>query len=215
MSQKKSKVKHALSPIQKQAVAAEFAKLEQREEIILVFDQTFSAANAGSGATLVTVSAIPQGVAQGDRVGDQINFHDFTFNFQIVQINADLYSNFRIMFFQWKVNTGLQTPTLADILQNTSAIGLYSMTNWPLRDQFNILYDEIHGMSGSTTSLTSQSDNAWINLKLSRRPKRRVIFNAGATSGSNQIYLLVISDSAIAPFPQYNLATRYFYVNQL
>jgi hypothetical protein len=168
--------------------------------------------NIGAGATLQSLCGMLQGNIQGDRVGDMAFLRRVQITYQIVQANSDLYTDTRIIFFQWFPNTTLAIPVLANILPNTSTVGLYSTTNWQYRDQYRILYDVIHSQSGSTTSLTSTS-NINVHNRLINGYKRNLVYTPGTAFGENQIYLLMISDSAATPFPVISYAFRVEYTD--
>jgi len=187
------------------------ASLASQEETKL-FDVNVSAATVGSGGTITALSNMAQGVGVRQRTGDDVLHKSISLTYQLVQLNADIYSDTRIIVFEWMPNTGLLVPVLADILDNTAAIGLYSHYTWDLRDQYKILYDKIHSLSGLTTAPTANSNVNVLNHKI-RLPKVKAEYATAATTGSKQIYSLWISDSAIAPFPVISWTSRYNYTD--
>jgi len=181
---------------------------EKRKHEVKVFDTSQSAANIGAGATVSALTAVPQGVTQSERVGDQMEFVDCEFTYQLVQANADIYSDVRVIIFQWFPNTTISgAPVLADILPNTAAVGLYSAYNWQYRSQYHILFDKLWSLAGLTTAPTSKTAVSQLNVRL-KNMRKEVVFTPGTTNGSNLLWLLTISDSVIAPFPQFNLQYR-------
>jgi len=195
----KPKIKREIKREVKQALAA--------NQEIKIFDVNLSAQSLTAGSTITTLSNPPQGVGVRQRVGDDIELRSLRLNYQIVQLNADIYSDSRIIIFRWYPNTGLASPSLASILDNTAAIGLYSQYSWDTRDQYKILYDRTHSMSGTTAAPTSNSTIS-VMLHKVHVANLKIQFAAGATTGSNQIFALWISDSVIAPFPLISWSTR-------
>jgi len=178
-----------------------------RELEVKIFDLNVSAANVGSGSTLNVLSSPAQGVGRSQRTGDSITLHSLNVTYAIVQANTDIYSDTRIIIFQWFPNTSLSSPVLADILENTGAIGLYSQYAWDTRDQYRIMYDRLHSQAGLATAPTATTNVSVFNRKVGV-PRKNIDFTTGVTSGSNTLWTLWISDSAIAPFPLLNFTSR-------
>jgi len=187
----------------KQEIKAEML----REQEVKIFDVNVSATSVGAGATLIPLSNMAQGVGRSQRVGDSASLIGLNMTYEIVQLNADIYSDTRVIIFQWFPNTALLVPVLADILQNTAAIGLYSQYNWENRDQYRILYDRLHSQSGLATAPTSTSNESVLNRRVGVQ-RKLMEFAIASTTGSNQLYVLWISDSSIAPFPIINFTSR-------
>jgi hypothetical protein len=177
------------------------------------FDTNLSAQNIPSAGTLQGLSLVPQGVGQSQRVADELFAKSLNVTWEIVQLNADIYSNSRLIIFQWFPSTNLGVPTTADILQSTGAVGLYSQYNWEFRLNYRILYDELIAMAGLVTSPCGISNISRLNI-LIKDFKHNFEYHPAATSGINQLYLLYISDSAATPFPLFSFASRLEYTDE-
>lgn len=171
------------------------------------FDTWVQAQSVGSGGTITPLCGIAQGVSQSERVADSTFMDALKFTYELVQINADTYSDTRVIIFQWHLSTQISTIVLADILYNTAGIGLYSQFNWPLRTQYTILYDKIHSQAGSTTSLTVTS-NVNVHNKVITNFAKKLVFQPNSVNGTEQLFALFISDSAATPFPLINFSSR-------
>jgi len=118
---------------------------------------------------------------------------------------GDVYNNVRFIVFQWHPNT---TPTAATLLLNgpSGVIDIYSMYSHDYRQQFTILCDHTFTTVGNsnaaqtpgTSVLTSGVKTFKIPLT---RAQKQAQYSAGTTNGTNQLYIGVISDSALATHP--------------
>jgi len=199
---------------ERQLIAQVVRKAERRARELKFFDTSQSAQSIGAGAALNVLTGVTQGVGQSQRVADMLEYDHVNFTYSIQQANADIYSDVRVIIFQWHPNTTLTgSPVLANILPNTAAIGLYSATNWQYRDQFTILYDKLWSLSGLATAPTSTTTVNGHNIRLNNM-RKKVTFSPGAITGDNLLWLLTISDSSIAPFPLFNIQFRTVYCDE-
>jgi len=180
------------------------------DEELKIFDVFTNTQNIGTGGTLANQTLIPQGVGNSQRVSDEVYLRRLLFTWQVVQLNTDIYGDVRIILFQWHPNTAIATPTLASILQNTTGNGLWTAYNWQERDQYTVIYDEVVSAAGLATAPTASSNQRALNIRLTP-PRRKMVFALASTAASNSVWLLQVSDSAIAPFPvmTYNLRIEY------
>ncbi len=101
----------------------------------------------------------------------------------------------------------LYVPVPSDILQTISN-SVHSMLDWQNSSQFLILHDRLFTLAGDSTNVTASTNQCWAG-EISLAPiHKRSEFGIGVTTGSNQIYCLFISDSALTPFPQVNFSSR-------
>jgi hypothetical protein len=182
-------------------------KVLKENKELKFFDVSSSAFTVGSGATLSLLSGIPQGVAQSQRVGDQVELVSLEITYEVVQANTDIYSNTRVLIFQWFPNTILSVPALASILYNTAAIGPYSQYNWQLRDQYHVIYDKLMSQAGLSTAVASTTNMSILHHRLTNF-RKTVKFSPAVTAASNNLFFLFMSDSSIAPFPVGSFAAR-------
>jgi len=122
--------------------------------------------------------------------------------------NADNFNVSRVIIFQWHPNTSLGAPIVADILQTVTVYGMY---DWQMSNQFTILYDKVHFMTGAANAPTTGSSQGYFGKIDLSRVRNRAEFSGAITSGSEQLFILIISDSAVIPFPLFNVNTRLTY----
>jgi len=197
----------------KQIAAQEIVRLNRRELQLCYVFTYLQAANITSGGNIYALSNIAQGDGISQRRGDAIRFVSFNMTYELVQLNSDIYSDVRVCIFQWMENTGLINPVIADVYQSLSAIGLYSPHAFALRDSVKVLYDSLHSLSGITTNPTSTSNMSFLNVPLQRLPKAVMNFNAGATTGYNQLFAALVSDTSLAPFVLGNFSWELYFHN--
>jgi hypothetical protein len=192
-------------------------KAKRTRRIILTkvemkYFDTLSVANSiGSGATLFQLSTVPQGVAQTQRVGDFIKPLKLIFNFSLYTVNADIITTIRLIFFRWVPSTALVLPVLADILEAPASSNVLSHFNYQLQQNYSVLSDRQFQAAGIVTSPCNSSNFGGTGLEIPLGSNPELEFNLGATTSTNHLYLLAISDSALAPFPLLNFSSRLYY----
>lgn len=172
---------------------------------IKIYDLFVANATATNVGTITNLVLPTQGTGAGQRVGDTIQLRRMTFNYTVSTQNADIFNRVRLVLFIWKPNAFLVAPTIATLTNGTGTTTTQWMYDWQYSNQFTILYDKIHYLSGLATAPTvggCQGGSIEMNLN------SRVEFSPGATLGSNQLYLAYISDSLVAPFPLLEYGSR-------
>lgn len=164
------------------------------------------------GAILPGICPITQGIGASQRTGDTVFWRNIYINYTLVTQNADVFSTARIILFQWHPNSTIIAPTVQDVLQTANNLSMY---DWQFSNQFAILYDRVHIQSG-TASVPADSGNQGYfgSINFSKGTALKALYSPGVITGSEQFYLLVISDSLIAPFPTFNAITRVVYSNE-
>jgi len=155
-----------------------------------------------------SMTNVSQGVGVSQRTGDTLFNKELFLNYNCVAINADIFSSLRVIVFQWKPNTSLVVPTVTDILQTAN---IFSMYDWQFSSQYTILYDKIHNFAGVPAAPSSSGNQSYFGKIDISRASRRVEFSPGAVSASNELFILVISDSVAIPFPQFTCISRLTY----
>jgi len=194
-------------------VRKEVKREEMRNSVLKFIDTFLNSANVGSGGTLTSLATIPQGAAQSNRVGDHIIADHLRLHMNIIQSNTDVYTSVRSIVFQWYPNTALTAPAVASILQNSTGNGLWTDFNFQYRQQYTVLYDMTHsgaGLAAAPTASTNFSFRRPVKIRIPLRTNG-IEFTPGATSQTNSIWLLQISDSAVTPFPIVSWNARLFY----
>jgi hypothetical protein len=149
--------------------------------------------------TLTSQNIIPQGDTDNTRDGDSCLLKKTRMAFS-VQL-ADTTNLVRVMMLQWKPYS---TPAVSAILFNTgSIVSPLSSLNKDQNQQYTVLYDRVfylhagNALDGDVIEVTPSSEH--------------LQFVAGTTSGTNQLYLLTISDSSAASHPIFSAyVTSYF-----
>lgn len=148
---------------------------------------------------LSCLSLVPQGDTDTSRDGDQL----YATSMQVKGYFscADTTNQVRLIFFIWKPET---SPTNDDILATTTK-GSINYVNAPYhhdgRGSFTVLSDRCYSLALGTTSAKKQFSH---NIKLNKKLK----YNAGTTAGYNQIWFMVLSDSAAVSHPSVNMTSR-------
>lgn len=149
-----------------------------------------------SGA-IIDVSAIAQGDGDTNRNGDQLTLTSYELKYNWVQ--ADTTNLVRTIIFQWLPNTSAGAPTVGSVLiaaplgTATAPLAVYDHDN---RYNFRILYDKLHRLDAAHVIQGNE-------IMITKFARNRIQFNGGATTGSNRIYILIISDSAAAAHPTF------------
>lgn len=169
------------------------------------------ASNIGSGSSLFALSLVPSGDQQSQRVSDFIQPLRLLFNFSLYTVNSDIVTTVRLIFFRWIPSTALIAPVVASILEAPSAANVLSHFNFQLQDNYKILLERQFQASGITVAPTVNSNFGATGFGISLKDNPEIEFTLTATTGSNHLYLLAISDSAVTPFPILNFSTRLYY----
>jgi len=174
------------------------------------FDTLSLANNIGAGGTLFNLSIVPQGDAQSTRIGDFIHARKLVFNYSLYTANADIVTTIRLIFFRWQ-STQFALPVIADILEAAASSNVLSHYNYQFQDNYKVLWEKQYQVAGTATNPTVTSSIGATGLAIPLKGNNDIEFSLGATVGSNQIYLLALSDSSLAPFPLLNFSARLYY----
>lgn len=137
------------------------------------------------------LSDVPQGDTDQTRNGDSLYL-------RTVRILGDVRAGdttnaCRVIVFQWLDDS---TPTVASVLQTTSGVtAVFSPYLHDQRKKFRIMYDKMFVVAANG------NDAKVFDTKYLRPPIKKVAFTAATTTGSNKIFLLLISDSTAVTHP--------------
>lgn len=191
---KKKFVKKPSKKIEKEIKKVVKAELKQEVEH-KYFDTTNLSVPSWNG-TIIDLSAIPIGTSSTTRIGNKIQPISTRLAMEIIGPNAvgSTYCEFRYIIFRWKPDS---VPTAANII---SVIGSNQTPHAPLvvdqRDQFTVIKDKLFNLSAALSGFTTES--SFQSHIINKRVRRPVIsFDSAATTGSNKLYLLFISDGTI------------------
>jgi len=198
----------------------------QRSEVnsLIHRQQELKYFSAVATATAVTVTGaitgvpfdVPQGDTDQSRDGDQLMWcGHIDLKLQCVNgqgATADIYNNIRYMIFQWHPSS---TPTSAAILLNgpSGAPDIYSNYNHDQRQQYLVLFDRVFTTVGAGNTAPIPNTNiVTTGLKTFRvsleRATKKAQYQAGGATGTNRLYVLYLSDSALATHPTLAYATK-------
>ncbi len=170
------------------------------------FDVTNSGAVLSSGI-VNPLSDVTQALTISGRTGDNMTITRIFVNYSWNSATADVFATTRVLIVQWIPNTQFAgTPTAAVLLQSSSAVD--AMYNFQYSNQFRVLYDAVHFLSGTATAPTASTNIGYYGEIGRRKFAPNVSFAPGAITGSNKIYCLLITDSAVAPSPSYTMQSR-------
>lgn len=157
-----------------------------------------TSAPAGPLAVTAKLTAIGQGIASNQRTGDHIILKEVYL--KVITEIADTYNTLRFIVFQWIPNDAVETPTVGAILQDP-ALGVYSHYNDTNLDgvKYRILLDRVYLLNTGSYNRTMKG----YRLFGKRLARKKLVFNPTATTGFNQIYTLMMSDSIAAPNPTF------------
>lgn len=149
----------------------------------------YTAVNA-SGA-LTKWSGVSQGDTVINRDGAEIHFREIDLRFNVFPTAAAVMTGnaFRIIVFQWKPDDAVSTPGMSTILDSSFTQPCFSPTRYETRQQFRVLFDRLYRVYNGGPGCAG----AHVHL---RKAAKRIRFT-GATTGTNMIYVLVISDAAV------------------
>jgi hypothetical protein len=174
-------------------------------------DITSLANSIGSGATLQNLGLIPQGDQQNQRIADFARLRKIFYNYSMYIANADIVTTVETKFYKWIVNTALATPLIANLLQNPAAANSLSHENFEYQQNYRLLWQRRYRAVGTATNPTTAANFGRNNqrIKIGGDPVQK--FNPTSTGGSNQLYIMNISDSALTPFPILNYVVRVYF----
>lgn len=189
-----------MKKIAKQAVSS-----YDRKHTELKYIDTINSTSPTYNGVIIDISNISNGTDEHTRIGVKVQPHSLYFNGECVgSSQSNSYNEVRFLIFQWKQPSGLNPPTVAQILALTASNQTpHSPYVWDQRDQFRIIYDKTR-IIDSTTDNSNISAVTW--KKFFKLEKLHTIqFDNGFNTGSYRIYFLAVSDGAV-----YN-PTIYYY----
>lgn len=192
---RRRKTKRPLSRPQRAAV---------REMIKGVPERKYYAITGNTGTYspfVVDFSNISQGDTISTREGDVITPVSLNMKYRIIRdsgVAAATPDTVRLIIAHWHPDTALTgTPAITDILQTGTAAGFLESGykfNKNERSQFSIVYDRTHRNLFERALGRDACAQGWVRTPL----RKKIKFNAAATTGSNKLYMFVISQSVSA-----------------
>lgn len=206
----KKQAKRVLSPAQARAVARMIDRELETKRISLHSNGTIAVTG-----TLTLISNIAQGVTNITRVGEYVRLKRLLLNWRVnapsggLFTAADNYNNVRIVVFRWKLSDAAVSPAIGNILEPTATDPTVALYNFDQAERFQVLYDKRVTVfntavyNGSGIDTRPGPDHSKVNEKpiyvgLNNMP---IEFEGNTATGTGQIYLLMVSDSAFSPHP--------------
>lgn len=200
----KKKAKPSLTPVQQQAVTREVKRQMNRASEKKVTDVALvptSINYTGFTGSLLT------NLIRGDT--DMNNFDGGTIYPQAVELRyrvtsangAGLWNCVRVMIGQSKL---LGTPTPGNVLQTTgSSTAVVSPRLWERMKNYKILYDQVHALNYES------NQTEWYKVYLNKGllPVEYTA-SGGLSITKGDIFILIISDDAVAPAPSIEYMSR-------
>lgn len=169
---------------------------KDEEEKYAIVQASYSVSTTAGIYSLANTS---QGSSGGTHIGDECRLKSIWFRWQTIV--ADTYNVVRIIVFVWKPNIGFATPAALNILKTvTTPNQLTTCYNEDGEDMYHILYDNVIPMVTGNTNTKVGKFQKRLNLKQD--------FLTGSSNCSNNIYVLLISDSGAAADPTVNFTSR-------
>lgn len=157
--------------------------------------------------TMYDLSAVAQGDIDNQRDGDKLTPKGLNFHYNASVADASNY--IRVIIFHWKQNNISVSPTGSYLVSpfQSSVNAVLAPYNWDTRMNYKILKDFVIRLNSSDRTTA----NGHFYLSLKSLPK--VAFDSGTTSGSNHIYMFVVSDSGAATHPGLRWISRLSFVD--
>jgi len=168
--------------------------LKEVQELKLFIVQGTSTSTDYNGAC-TDLSAIPQGDTDITRDGDRVQLMEWSFRWAAVV--GDAYNLVRVVLFQWTPDTASVTPSPSNVIQTTGTI------NAPLSYKSIDFVKNVHVLYDKTVFVDTYHP-VMVNQVLIRRFHDKQMQFTGATSRTNGLFILYISDSAAVTHPAIN-----------
>lgn len=154
-------------------------------------------------------STIAQGTGQTARVGSSIFMKRIRIRMTLQA--ADIQNSLRVIIFQWKENNANLVPAPTDIitLSTNPWQSAYNYTH-KLARNFHICYDRTFSLSSLGSPVVIDRT---INLYGKRLGAKHLVYEPATSSGTNQYYMLVVSDSVGAPNPAIGTTWEFYYTD--
>jgi len=183
-----------------------------KDRIIKYFDTYSSGVNSTTTVGYLDVSAITQGIAQGQRISDTLWIASIDCRFNITTANTDIFSVMRHALFIWKQNSNSVTPGATSIFEDAATWGIVTPENFEGRGYYSVIFDRAENLVGTAGAPTPTSQILTYNKYELRG--HRVDFEKASTAGTGKLYWVNFSDSVLAPHPVYTLHFRIWYYDE-
>lgn len=153
------------------------------------------------------LSAVPAGINDEQRVGDEIFLQNLKFRY--IWYGGDATNILRFVIFRWRDSDVPGAPVITDVLQTTNAMSYYNDLNYD-SGRVQILYDNLAAY-GSGGSQTKAVDKTIYGKTLGK--KRLMFSDVSAVTGPEHIYFLALTDSVAASHPTLVFRSRLYFTD--
>lgn len=170
---------------------------------------TFYNDQVGLGGNVYPVSNPPQGLLDVNRVGDKITITSVMLKMILTQYDAP-YNTFRVLILR------SQSSAAAPSINNVFLVGSGPQAKNPAAWFYNldffrsskakVLYDRTYTLQG-----LNSAEPRTITLSKKIPFRQNVQFQGATTIANNQLYVMVVTDSANIPHPDLVINTRINY----
>jgi len=197
---------------------AEVKKLISVRQELKYWQVNASAASmpAPGSWVILPISAVPQGDTDLERDGDRLMWcGTMEFNYIMyssLTTGSDVNFNGRVLIAQWHPNSN---PTVSNFLLNGPSANpdVYATYSHDYRQQYTILYDNHEVCIGNGQAAAAPSERPTTGIIRVKIPTtkwaKQAQYAAGSTNGTNQLYIIYGSDTAVAganrPFIAYSI----------
>lgn len=164
---------------------------------------------------VICLTAVPQQSASDNatdtlRIGDtiRIKFLEIRGTITVAEqetLNANI---MRIVVFQWYDIDSNTEPVPLSVLTNIGSYGIISSFQHDNRNSYGILHDKSY--------LVNELYKNYIAIKIKvplKYAKKNIYFQAGGLYGKNNIYMLVLADSALTNHPRLTYQTKFLFTD--
>lgn len=175
----------------------------QLEEKYEDFVDTGTAVN--TTARIIDITNIAEGSGSDQRDGDKISLTRI--KGQLMMLNNSAANDVtRAIIFQWKGDTSITVPGVADVLHDTTNVPYLSRTLLEHR-LINVLWDRTL-VTGATAS--NEESLQVVRFNLYKGFNKTLTFQIGGTAGKNKLYLMLLGNNvANAPNSYYHVCCYY------
>lgn len=202
----KSKRRFRRKPKKQIATKAYVQKVLHKDIETKYWDQGSAGQSFTFNAVINDISAVPQGTTDTSRIGDQFEIRGIHLRYEYFMVAANDFTNVcRMIIFQYmQSDQSAGTPVPAEVLQT---LGVADAPMSPYmndeRPVIKVLYDKTHCISSNGPAVVVAKKN--VNIKFARK---KVQYTAAGTTGTNKIFMLLVSDSNSANLPTARWRTR-------
>lgn len=147
---------------------------------------------------------------QNERVGDKVRMAGLKMRFQLVSAAADVTNIIRVIIFQWHPSDAIAL-NLGSILEGTT--NYTAMYNHDQGANFSIFYDRTFTVNaqGIPNRMMMKTFNMYSRLGRMKWVRKTIKYNAGLSTGQDNLYVCFVSDSGSVPHPSVFGTFRFTY----